>query len=217
MKKVILLILNILALQFCINAQDYQQQMEATVAKLDQAKAVRDYQLLSNDFSRIAQGNQNQWLPYYYAAFCNAKIGWLSQDNPERIEPFANQAEDQIQKALSLVDTAAQKEITSEIYCVMSMINKARVFVNPQTQGGKYGPVAFQYAQKARSLNHHNPRALYLNAWDKYHTPLAFGGDKKIAKALLEKAMIQLEHESTTGLKPHWGKVECEVILKKYK
>jgi hypothetical protein len=216
MKKVIFLIASVLAVQLGSYAQDYQQQMKEAVAKLDQAKEARDYQVLSNDFSRIAQGNQYHWLPYYYAAYCNAKIGWLSQNNPERIEAFANQADEQIKKALSLVDSATQREEVAEIYCVMSMINKARVFVNPQTQGSKYGPIAFQYVQMARNLDEDNPRALYLNAWDKFYAPVAFGGDKKLAKELLEKAMAQLEKETDTRLEPHWGKADCEVILKKY-
>jgi hypothetical protein len=189
--------------------------MKAAVAQLGQAKRVQDYQTLSNDFSRIAQGYQNQWLPYYYAAYCNAKIGWLSQDNPERIEAFANQADEQIKKALSLVNSVNTEDV-SEIYCVLSMINQARVFINPQTHGSKYGPIAFQYTQRARTLDDDNPRALYLKAWEKYYAPVAFGGDKKIAKQLLEKAMAELEKEPSSSLEPHWGKADCEAIIKKY-
>ncbi|OQP64168.1 hypothetical protein A3860_22445 [Niastella vici] len=156
-----------------VHAQgDYTQQMQSTLAKLDNAKAVKDYQLLADDFLRIAGVQKNEWLPYYYAAFCNAKIGWLKQnDDPDNIEPFANKAAEEIKRAVALIDTARQKKQLAEIYCIYMMQNQARVFINPQTYGRQYGPAAFNYLQMAKQADPNNPRVLYLLGWQKFATP----------------------------------------------
>lgn len=216
MKKAILFIVSMILMQFGIYAQDYTQQMEAAVSKLDKATTVNNYQMLASDFIRIANGHQTHWLPYYYAAYCNAKTGWLNQQNPEKIEPFANLADEQIKKALSLVDSTTHKEAVAEIYCVISMVNRAKVFINPMTQGSKYGPAASQCIKMTQALDSENPRAMNLEAWEKYYTPKTWGGDKNKARELLEQALVQLENESSSGIQPHWGKADCEALLKEY-
>lgn len=194
----------------------YAQDLQTAVAKLDKATTVNDYQQLSADFSKIAAMQKNQWLPYYYAALCNAKIGWLKQNtDPDNIEPFADKAELLILKAQALLDTSKQKKELSEIYCVQMMLNQARVFINPQTYGPKYGPGAFNFTQQAKQANADNPRMLYLLGWQKFATPKMFGGDKALAKQLLTEARQKLEGESDAGAEPHWGKKEVDELLKR--
>jgi hypothetical protein len=217
MKKLIFFLASI-TIYINVNAQstEYVQQMEVIVSRLDKAAKVSDYQILANDFVRIANAQKNQWLPYYYAALCNVKIGWLYQEDADKIEPFANLSEEQIKKSLSLLDTAKNKVELSEVYCVLSMVNRARVFISPMSNGRKYGPIAHQYIVKAKQKNAENPRPAFLEAWEKYYTPKMWGGDKDKAKELLETAMKQLEAKPTSAIYPHWGKMECEEILKQY-
>jgi hypothetical protein len=218
MKKAIFLITSTVMMYATVHAQDaYTQQMKQLVSRLDNANAVKDYQQLSNDFYRVASVQKTAWLPYYYAAFCNAKIGWLKQNDPDNIEPFANKAEEQITKAQSLLDTAKQKKELSEVYCVQMMLNQARVFINPQTYGPKYGATAFQYIAKALTINGDNPRALYLEGWRKFATPKMWGGDKVKAKELLTSAEQKLENNASPGIEPHRGKKEVDEILKQLK
>jgi hypothetical protein len=201
-----------------IQAQDNNnQQMIAAVAKLDQALASKDYQQLASRFESIALTEKTNWLPYYYAAFCNAKTGWLYQQDGDQIEPFADQAEKDIKKSESLIDTAVQKKELSEIYCVLSMTNRARVFINPMTYGRQYGSAASQYTHLALNTNPDNPRANYLLGWEKYSTPKLWGGDKKKAKELLELAKQQLNTASNPGISPHWGQKEVDALLKELK
>ncbi|HXL54834.1 MAG TPA: hypothetical protein VN958_01170, partial [Chitinophagaceae bacterium] len=187
------------------------------VAKLDKASTAKDYEQLANDFKNIADAQKTQWLPYYYAAFCNAKIGWFYQDDGDKIEPYADKAEEQIKKAQSLLDTSKQKKELSEVYCVLSMTNRARVFINPMTYGREYGPAAGQYTQLAKKANADNPRALYIEGWEKFSTPKMWGGDKKKAKELLTTAKQKLDSNTSSGIEPHWGKKEVEDLLKQLK
>src|SRR3954447_19807440 len=152
MKKTIFLITATTIMYVTTQAQEaYTQQMQAAVTRLEKANTTRDYQQLANDFLRISDVQKTQWLPYYYAAFCNAKVGWLKQnDDPDNIEPFAYKAEQEINKAQLLIDTINQKKELSEIYCIKMMLNQARVFINPQTYGPQYGPGAFNYTQLAK-------------------------------------------------------------------
>jgi hypothetical protein len=193
-----------------------QAQLETLVKKLDAATAVKDFQQLANDFAELAGQQPNNWLPWYYAAFCNAKIGWLYMEDGDKIEPFANKADEQIKKAYALLDTAKQKKELSEVYCVLSMVNRAKVYINPMTYGRTYGPPAGRYTQSARNADPSNPRALYLEGWEKYATPKMYGGDKKKAKELLEEAKQKFAG-SDTGANPHWGLQETEALLGKLK
>ena len=216
MKKTIFLAVTALSIFATAQAQDaYEQQLQETVTKLDNAITVKNYQQLATDFASIANGQKTNWLPWYYAALCNAKIGWLYENDGDLIEPFAKKADGQIKKALSLLDTAKQKKELSEVYCVMSMVNRANVFINPMTYGRQYGPAASQYTKMAKQVNPENPRAIYLEGWEKYKTPKMWGGDKKKAKELLELAAKQLESQQEPGNYPDWGKREVNELLKK--
>lgn len=219
MKKTIFLFASAVLICASASAQDaVSVQFQGDVAKLDNAQDVHDYQELANDFIRIADQKKTDWLPYYYAAFCNAEIGWLKQDkDPDNIEPFADKADEQIKKAQSLLDTASQKKELSEVYCIKSMINRARVFINPMTYGRKYGPSASQYTQLALKLNPDNARALYLAGWEKYATPKMWGGDKQKAKEILQEAQQKSTGDPSSGTAVRWGKKEINGLLKQIK
>jgi len=217
MKKTILIFTIIMSCVFVHAQQTPDRQLQPIVLKLDNAARAKDYEQLANEFLQIANAQKTNWLSWYYAAFCNAKVGWLKQDDPDNIEPFANKADEQIKKAIALLDTATLKKELSEVYCVLMMLNQARVFINPETYGPRYGPGAFNYTQLAKQANADNPRMLYLLGWQKFATPKMFGGDKALAKELLTQARQKLEAQSTNDVNPHWGKKEVEELLKQIK
>jgi plasmid maintenance system killer protein len=218
MKKLIFSVTTlILAMSFSYAQSKYQDALKNAVAALENAKTAKDYQRLSSDFEKLAGDPNTDWLAPYYAAYCNAKIGWLYKDGGDKIEPFAQKAEQHINTAITYIDSATQKKELSEIYAVMSMINRARVFVNPMTYGRQYGPVAYNYIQKSKLANPQNPRAGWLEGWDKFSTPKMYGGDKAKAREILESAMNQLSAEKPAANYPHWGKAEIESLLNQLK
>ena len=218
MKRTILILAAVILGCVFVNAQPASDQpLQSAVLKLDKANKAKDYEQMANDFLQMANTEKTNWLPWYYAAFCNAKVGWLSQDDPDNIEPFADKAEDQIKKARALLDTASQKKELSEVFCVLSMLNRDRVFMNPATYGREYGPKASQYVKMAEAAYSTNPRALYLEGWEKFATPKAWGGDKVKAKEILLKSKQELEINSSATVYPHWGKKEVEELLNQLK
>src|ERR1044072_1291581 len=138
MKKVLVSIVTVLVLHVAASAQDLQ----SIVPQVDKAGSAKEFQQLATQFEQLTAKEPNNWLSWYYAAYCNAKTGWLLQDDGERIEPFADKADQQLNKALTLIDTAKHKRELSEIYVVKSIIFRDRVYINTMTMGPKYGPDA---------------------------------------------------------------------------
>jgi hypothetical protein len=216
MKKLMLLITAFAFLLFSARAQD--PQLTSAVAGLESAKTVKDYQSLAAKFVQAANAQKNNWLPYYYAALCNARVGFLLQDDGERIEPFSNDGETYAKQAQDLLKSSGSKKDQAELYTVLSMVYRTKVFINPMTYGRQYGPTSQQYLDKALQLDPANPRALYLQAWVKYYTPKMWGGDKAQAKTLLAEAMKNLAAQHPAdNVQPRWGKAESEELLAKWK
>jgi len=220
--KILITGICIMMLAFSLRAQEGDllatlvSELEKTAAVQDHHAAIKNYQELAQGFLRIAENRKTQWLPYYYAALCNAKTGWLYQNDGEQIEPFADKGDEQIKKALSLLDTSRQKKELSEVYCVLSMVHRCRIFINPATYGRQYGPSASRWIQLAKSADPDNPRALYLEGWEKYYTPKMWGGDKKKAKEILLVARQKLDGPANGDAnRPHWGKQDVEALLAK--
>lgn len=195
--------------------QAAEEKLQAGVNTLDKARSVNDYYRLESYFVRLGQTHPGNWLPWYYAAFCNAQIGFLYEKEGEKISPYSNRGEQQIKKALGLLDSARQKAELAEVYVVMNRIYQSKVFINPMTYGQKYGVLAQQCMQRAQQLSPENPRAVYLEAWFKNNAPKMYGGDKEKAKELAGKAMELLAASTGTGTAPHWGERECRAILEK--
>jgi len=209
MKKTMISMLVLLLLYYSNFAQT--PALRQAVNKLDNATTVKEYESLEKEFSAMAASGKD-WLPYYYAAFCDAKIGFLYQDDGERIEPYSKQGEVQALKALSLLDSTTQKNELAELYTVMSMVYRTKVFINPMTYGRKYGMLSQHFLDKAKGLNPHNPRVLYVEAWVKYNTPKMWGGDKTLAKQLANESLAQLQ-QASDDIHPHWGKKENMTLL----
>lgn len=218
MKKLVFTIVILAAAYFTSGAQGKTttDALQNAVTKLDRATKAKEYEALEKEFLSIAEQQHKNWLPYYYAAFCNAKIGFINQDDGEGIEPFSIRGEEQAQKAKALLDTVRQKTELSEVYTVLSMVYRTKVFINPMTYGRKYGTLSQQYRTKAQILNPKNPRAIYVKAWEMYKTPRIWGGNKELGKQLAEQSLALLK-DPGTGVSPHWGKAESQELLNKNK
>lgn len=218
MKKLVFTIMALLSVYFTSGAQGKTttDALQNAVTKLDRTTKARDYESLEKEFLGIAEQDKRNWLPYYYAAFCNAKTGFLLQDDGDGIEPFSNRGEDQAKKAKALLDTIGQKKELSEVYTVLSMVYRTKVFINPMTYGRKYGKLSQEYRIKAQELNPKNPRAIYVKAWEMYKTPKLWGGNKELGKQLAEQSLGLLK-DPEAGVYPHWGKAESQELLSKNK
>lgn len=192
-------------------AQDskYMQAMGKNVAALDSTHTPAGFQELGNTFSRIADAEKDQWLPYYYAAYSQVMQAFLDQEDKDKMREKADEAEKLIGKADELSPDNA------EVRCVQSLILSARISVNPSVNGPVYGPKSGELLQEAMQLAPENPRPELLMGQSLFYTPEMFGGGKDKAKPLLEKALAKFEtFEPESSVHPHWGKELAEELLK---
>lgn len=203
---------------FCITSFTFAQSdkyvsaMKNNIEKVETIMRDQNGAALANNFERIADAEKNQWLPYYYAAYCTVVQAYTEKDNSKK-DAIADKATELIDKAESILG----KE-NSETDVVRSMIANAHMMVDPQSRYMTYGPASAEYLAKAKSLDTTNPRPVLLEAEGKFHTPEQYGGGKDVAKEYFDKANELFgKFHPETELSPSWGKGEVMYFLSQYK
>jgi hypothetical protein len=182
--------------------------MKKNLAAMDTAfRNPADLLNLANSFERIANAEKNQWLPYYYAAFCQVNCGFMEQDKT-KVDGIADKASLLIAKADSLMPG------NSEISCIKSMIASCHMMVNPMQRWMQYGQESSSNIDAAIKQDANNPRPYYLRGQGLKYTPEQFGGGCKTAKPQLETALEKFDtFKPATELDPNWGKPIVERLL----
>jgi hypothetical protein len=221
MKKTIFILSAILAagISFAQMPDKFVKAMEAKMIAVDTTSGVQGLTDLANAFERIADAEKNQWLAYYYAAYCNAAAGLMAGSGgdimvakADKTDPYADKAETQIKKAEALMKD------NSEIFVVKKMIATLRMVGDPMNRYMTYGPEAQAALDEAKKLDANNPRVYLLEGQDKYFTPEQFGGSKEEAKVLFEKSKQLFEtFKPASTVHPNWGKGTVAYFLSQYK
>ncbi|NJO91188.1 MAG: hypothetical protein HC831_21150 [Chloroflexia bacterium] len=210
MKKIVL-ILTLAILGFSLNAQnaEYYQAMGQNLRKLGEAKTSDELQSVGNQFELIANKEQNEWLPLYYAAQSTILMVHRGVEN-DKIDSYLDYAQKFIDKAL----TISEKE--SEIYVLQGFLHQARIGVNSMSRGQKYSALAYESFEKAKALNAENPRIYYLMAMSVLNTPKMFGGGKKNALPLFLQAKEKFDaFKPASTIFPNWGAEHNQQMLDK--
>lgn len=193
------------------NGQDrYEAAMKQQVGLLDSASTFNPASLhaLANTFERIAQAEQTQWLPYYYAAYCLVNEAFMTQDKT-KVDPLSDKASLLAEKALAL------RGQDSELSCLLSLIAVSRIAVDPMSRGAKYGTESVELLEKAKEQNPENPRVYLLQGQNLLYTPEAFGGNKAKGKELINLALQKFStFKPESGIAPRWGEVYAKELLK---
>ena len=200
-------------------SEKYISAMEAKVTMLDSATTPDVLKEMANTFERIANAEKTQWLPFYYAAYCNVMAGTFSLpqdgsfgDNTVITDPYADKAEALLNKAIEIAKG------NTEIYCVQKMIHGLRMMGNAMARFMTEGPQAEAALAKAKEANAGNPRIYILEAQDKFYTPEQFGGSKAEAKILFEKAQNLFEtYKPESSIHPNWGLPTTKYFLSQLK
>src|ERR1043165_4226080 len=132
MKKILSMTV-VLSITLAATAQNkkYMEAMEKNVAALDTTYKNEQLQPLANTFERIASAEKAEWLPNYYAAYCNVNLSYNVKG--DMIDTYCDKAE----KYLKVADSLNPNN--SEIYTLKAQIASARISVNPMSRGQKYG------------------------------------------------------------------------------
>lgn len=209
MKK-LLLLSSVIILSFISFAQSdkYVPAMKNNIGAIDSSfRSAADLVALSNKFERIATSEKNQWLAYYYAAFCQVNAGYIDKDKT-KADAYADKATDLIAKA----DSLSPKN--SEISCIKSMIASCHMMVNPMQRYMEYGEEITVNMEEAIALDSTNPRPILLKGQGVRYTPEQFGGGCVPAKPILQNALAKYATFKPAGeLSPNWGKSRVEMLM----
>jgi hypothetical protein len=190
-------------------SEKFTAAMNKNLVAMDSAfKTPPDLLNVSNNFERIANAEKNQWLPYYYAAFCQVNYGLIQQDK-DKMDGYADKATELIAKADSLSPN------NSEISCVKSMIATCHMLVNPMQRFQEYGQESTGNMETAMQQDATNPRPYLLKGQNLKYTPEQFGGGCKTAKSLLQTAADKFaSFKPASDISPNWGMDRVNALLK---
>ena len=213
MKKLFLLAaVSFLATATFAQSEKYLASMKANIAAIDSSfKNPQNLLDLANKFERIAIAEKNQWLAYYYAAFCQVNYTYMEKDKT-KVDAIADKATELIDKADALQPN------NSEISCIKSMIASAHMMVNPMQRFQAYGPEAQSYLDAAMQQDATNPRPEYLKGQGLKYTPEQFGGGCVTAKPVLQSSLAKYgTFKPASEIHPTWGKQRVELLLSECK
>lgn len=210
MKNKIVSVLAVLFLGVMAFGQSkYEKVMKSSLNMLDSAETLETHNQLANKFERIALAEKDQWLAYYWSAYC-----YTISSFDEKIE--AQQKDKYLDKALDYLDSAASLEgDLDEIHLLRSFTYTGKIIVDPMARGMKFGPMSSEERAKAKAINPENPRYYYMEGINLVQTPAIWGGDKAKGKKMLEKAIEKYEaFEPASDIHPDWGKDQAKGALK---
>lgn len=217
MKRVLFTLLfsvSVVAASMAQSAQ-YEAAMKKQVALLDDSANFNldKMQEMANTFERIGNAEKTQWLPYYYAGYCNVMIAFMAQNKDnEKVDAFADKAESAIKQAETLSPS------NDEILLVKSLIATSRISVDPRSRGMKYGMEANALTEQAGKINAENPRVYVLQGQSLFYTPEQFGGSKSGAKTKFETAIAKYKtFKPASSIAPHWGEAHTKMLLTQIK
>jgi len=177
-------------------ANNYTAAMQKGLALIDSAHTAEQFTAAANFFERIAATETKEWLPQYYAGFCNMHVAILGKQ--------ANDIKDDLyDKAMAYAEKAdALKPANSEVLVLEGYITFMKMSVAPQQRAMTMIPKANGLLEKAIAINPENPRAYLVQGQDTFYTPEAFGGGKAKAKGILLTAAGKYKNQTSTGFEP---------------
>ncbi|MPR34541.1 hypothetical protein [Salmonirosea aquatica] len=213
MKKILTISL---ALFFSANllfaqSEKYTAAMTAALTDFDKSQnkePVRDEWLaLANRFERIASAEPKEWLPRYYAAYAYSSLAFMGNNVTEK-DQLADKAEVLLKEAIAIAGE------NSELMVLDAQIHQVRLASDPQMRWQTEGPLFAASLAKAKTMDANNPRIYVLEGTSLLYTPEQFGGGKKAARPVLEKAMEKFAtFKPQSPLHPSWGEGQAGYML----
>lgn len=205
MEKIIVTIFMGLLASFSGNAQSqYELKMTEALELWDAQKAPEAAAL----FEEIATAEEDNWLPYYYAA--QVKV----------IDAFSQTSsavkEKQLQEAQKLLDEAvrlSEKEVPENLV-LQAMLHTGYLTLDPMKYGPQLPPVIISIYEKAATRYPENPRVALEHAEWKIGAARYYGEDPTQYCDEL-KASLKLfgEQPAAEPFAPQWGEERAKMLL----
>ncbi len=163
---------------------------------------------LANKFERIGNAEKTQWLPFYWAAYCQVNYAFMQQEDKSKIDALADKATELINKADALQPN------NSEISAIRSMIATSKLMVDPMSRYMEYGAESQKQLELSMAQDPTNPRPELLTGQSLKYTPEQFGGGCKPALVKFEASMKKFEtFKAASDFHPNWGKEYLQTLI----
>lgn len=191
-----------------VSAQDYDSDLQSLMPRLGEAKTAADYGLLASQLGSLARSEPARWEASFWSAHCMVLQAFAETDS-DKVDPILDAAEPVVEKLIK------QQPTEPEFYILKAMLNQARIGVNPMVRGMQYSGRANDNLELALQFDASNPRAWYLKGSNTYFTPAMFGGGKKRAMPMLQKAdSLFKTYKPRSPYHPNWGADRNAEMLK---
>lgn len=207
MKNLGLLLVSLFTI-LVVNAQSerYLTAMKDNLDAMEKAKTSQEMEVVANKFNRIAQVEEDNWIPAYYTIYSFTIASFMTEDSDARDEL--------LDKAQQLIEPFMEnKKENKEFIHLQAFIYQARMSVNG-SRGMIYGQKTNSMLMEAVELDPDYPVAHYLLGSNLLYTPKMFGGGAENALPHLEKAKeLYSSFNSETPFFPVWGAERNESLL----
>jgi len=201
--KTIMSIILIMVLNPLIFAGDntYEKAMKEAMEKLSQVASIDDFQQAANQFDRIASVENDNWLPYYHAAYAKVMMAAMEQDVQKK-DPYLDAAQLDLD-AIEKLEHDASERMALEGFLMM-----IRMSVDP-SRGMELGMDCGMIVNQAYTMNKENPRAVLVLAQFKHGSASYMGEDTSEACAMFDEVLELLDQpqkKRSEKFLPYWGK-----------
>lgn len=209
MKKLTIILALVSLFNYGYANEAYHKAMTESISQLYQSSTITDYMDVANQFERISQIENTEWLPLYYASYAYIMISFQEGDNAKK-DTYLDQAQKLLDKAFAIAPNE------SELHMLQGFLYPSRITIDPMSRGMLYMEKMNAALNKALELNPDNPRVYYLRATMTYHMPEAYGGGAANALPFYKTADEKFRiFKPQTDLSPNWGNDANEIELKK--
>lgn len=172
--------------------------MGKVLQRMDSAKNTVEFQQCRNQFERISQKYDNEWLPLYYTVYCNLEMVY---HNPKSEQNNAILADSK--KILETLNTYKDTDI-SELNTLWGYYYTAIIMLDPQVNGQKYFNEVISSYEKAMKQNTENPRPIFLLALFEENLPDFIRSKRDYCEEMNKTKELFVKQEKTI-YKPYWG------------
>ncbi len=184
-KNILVLSFALLLSQYICNADELENELKKVRDKIDESYFsfdVNKWKSLLKSSIALKKEFPNDWRPYYYSGLIFHQIGKILY------LPDADIAYNYFDKSVDYLLESKKRNYNAETAALLSSAYGKKSSLST-LKAIYYGIKARDYIYEANEIEKSNPKVLLIAAIHLMHTPESFGGDKKWAEELLNRAL----------------------------
>jgi hypothetical protein len=192
-----------------IKAQDsaYFKVMQKALKMMEEDESIEDRQKTANLFDRIAEKENEEWLPLYYSGLNYIYMSFGDSLDLNQRDAYLAKAKERVEKAANI------SEENAEIIVLIGYVDMARLAADPASRGASLSAQIMQTFAKAVAMAPNNPRALLMLARMELGMAQFFGSGTEKACDLASQSMEVYKLENKKGIEPKWGQGMAKQML----